>query len=251
MVRAGVSRPGERAVFHFVGKTIGRNARYQVYLAIYGGVGLALGIACALGISSEGGGFRVVFQGAGLHAMLPLLLFWVVAGLRNAFAMPVSLAAGWVFRVTGVRVRECAAAARRWVLWGCFAVTVAVMTVVAAAGWDVRTVVVQGVVGVCVGLLLTDAFFFSEEYVPFNRARMPGRTNFPLMLTLYIGILPLFVVGVVRLEGELEGSFVKLMLLGVGTAMVHVGVKQLRYEPGVVEEELEGYDEEFQLLGLS
>jgi hypothetical protein len=58
-------------------------------------------------------------------------------------------------------------------------------------------------------------------------------------------------VGVVRLEGNLEESFGKLVLLGVGTALVHVGVSQLRYEPGVVEEELEGYDEEFQLLGLS
>ena len=251
VVQAAVTRPGERAVFHFIGQTIARNARYQVYLAIYGGVGLALGMACALGISREGGGFRVVFQGAGLHAMLPLLLFWVVAGLRNAFALPVSLAAGWVFRVTGVKVRECAAAARRWVLWGCCGVTAAVIAVVMAAGWDMRRILVQGVVGVCLGVLLTDAFFFSEEYVPFNRARMPGRTNFPLMLTLYIGILPLFVMGVVRLEAGLEESFLKLVLLGVGTALVHVGVNQLRYEPGVVEEELEGYDEEFQLLGLS
>jgi hypothetical protein len=251
LVRSAVARPGERAVFHFIGQTIGRNARYQVYLAIYGGVGLALGIACAVGISLGGGRFRVVFEGGGLHAMLPLLLFWVVAGLRNAFALPLSLAAGWVFRVTGVKVRECAAAARRWVLWGCLAVTAAVVVVVSAAGWDVRRIVVQGVVGVCLGVLLTDAFFFSEEYVPFNRARMPGRTNFPLVLTLYIGILPLFVMGIVRLEGKLEESFVKLVLLGVGTALVHVGVNQLRYEPGVVEEELEGYDEEFQLLGLS
>ena len=251
MVRGGVSRPGERAVFHFIGQTIGRNARYQVYLAIYGGVGLALGVACALGISREDGGFHVVFEGGGLHAMLPLLLFWVVAGLRNAFALPVSLTAGWVFRVTGVKVRECAAAARRWVLWGCFAVTAVVVTLVIGAGWDVRLVLVQGVVGVCLGVLLTDAFFFSEEYVPFNRARMPGRTNFPLMLTLYIGILPLFVMSVVRLEGKLEESSIRLLLLGVGTALVHVGVNRLRYEPGVVEEELEGYDEEFQLLGLS
>jgi hypothetical protein len=251
LVRAAVTRPGERAVFHFIGQTIGRNARYQVYLAIYGGVGLALGVACALRISTTAGGFRIVFEAAGRPAMLPLLLFWVVAGLRNAFALPVSLPAGWVFRVTGVKVRECAAAARRWVLWGCLGVTAAVVCVVCAAGWDVRRVLVQGVVGVCLGVLLTDAFFFSEEYVPFNRARMPGLTNFPLMLTLYIGILPLFVMGVVRLEGKLEESFLKLVLLGLGTALVHVGVNQLRYEPGVVEEELEGYDEEFQLLGLS
>lgn len=251
LVRAFVTKPGERAVFHFIGQTIGRNARYQVYLAIYGGVGLALGAACALGISSDGGRLHVVFESEGLHAMLPLLLFWLVAGLRNAFALPVSLAAGWVFRVTGVRVRECAAAARRWVLWGCFAVTAAVIAVVLAAGWDPRRIVVQGVVGVCLGVLLTDAFFFSEEYVPFNRARMPGRTNFPMTLTLYIGILPLFAMALARLEGKLEESFLKLLLLGAGTALVHVGVNRLRHEPDVVEEELEGYDEEFQLLGLS
>ena len=37
---------------------------------------------------------------------MPLLLFWVIAGLRAAFAFPMDLAAGWVFRVTGVSVRS-------------------------------------------------------------------------------------------------------------------------------------------------
>lgn len=250
LIDFAVKRPGERAVFHFIGLTIRRNPRYQVYLAIYGGVGLALGVACASGISSVGG-FHAVFEEAGLRALLPLLLFWLVVGLRNAFALPVMLAAGWIFRVTGAKVSECAAAARRWALWGCAGMTSAVVAVEASAGWEVRRMVVQLILGSCLGLLLTDAFFFSEDYVPFNRARMPGRTNFPLMLTLYIAILPLFVMGVMQLETKLEESFSKLVLLGAGTVLVHAGLKKLRYEPRVMQEELEGYDEEFQLLGLS
>jgi len=251
LVRRLVKRPGERAMFHFIGQTLGRNARYQAYLAIYGGLGLSLVLGCALGIRAGGGRLHVEFQSAGLHVMLPLLLFWLVAGLGTALAFPVSLAAGWVFRVSGVRVQECAAAARRWVLCGCLVVTAAVMGVVIAVGWRLGDVLVQGVMGACLGVLLTDAFFFSEEDVPFNRPRMPGRENFPLLLTLYVGILPIFVMGVVRLEGRLEGKLALLLLLSLGTALIHLGLEQLRYEPAVAEEELEGYDEDFQLLGLS
>ena len=251
LVGAAVRRPGERAMFHFIGQTLGRNARYQVYLAIYGGVGLSLVLACALGIEADARRYHVVFEAAGLHAMLPLLLFWTVAGLRSAFAFPLSLAAGWVFRVTGVRVRECVAASRLWVLLGCFGVTGSVVCVLVAAGWGVRELLVQVVVGVCVGVMLTDGFFISEEHVPFNRPRMPGRANFPLMLTLYVGILPIFVMGMVRLEGRLEARLPLLLSLSAGTALIHLGVRAWRYEPAVAEEELEGYDEDFQLLGLN
>jgi len=251
VVRALVKRPGERAMFHFIGQTLGRNARYQAYLAIYGGLGLSLVLGCALEISAAGGRLHVEFQSAGLHVMLPLLLFWLVAGLRTAFAFPLSLAAGWVFRVTGVGVQECAAAARRWVLCGCLGLTGTVMGVVIAVGWRFGDVLVQGAMGTCLGVLLTDAFFYSEEHVPFNRPRMPGRANFPLLLTLYVGILPVFVMGVVRLEGRLEHKLWVLLEMCVGTALIHLGLERLRNEPTVAEEELEGYDEEFQLLGLS
>jgi hypothetical protein len=251
LVRWAVKRPGERAMFHFIGQTMARTARYQAYLSVYGGLGLALALACALGIASDRRGFHPVFQQAGLHALLPLLLFWLVAGLSAAFALPVSLAAGWVFRVTAVPVPECAAAARRWALCACCTVTGAVIALVLAAGWDARRGAVQAVIGISLGVLLTDAFFFSEEHMPFNRPRMPGRTNFPFVLTLYVGILPLFVMGVARFETRLETHLWQLASVAAGTALIHLGIRQLRHQPAVEEEELEGYDEEFQLLGLS
>jgi hypothetical protein len=113
LMHAIVRRPGERAVFHFIGQTMARNNRYQVYLAMYCGTGLALAVACAVTFRANHGSLRTVLSDAGLHAVMPLLLFWVIAGVRAAFAFPLSLSAGWVFRITGVKTSECATAARR------------------------------------------------------------------------------------------------------------------------------------------
>ena len=80
---------------------------------------------------------------------------------------------------------------------------------------------------------------------------MPGKVSFPLMLTLYVGVFPPFVYGVIYMEMRLELHPAKLALLGLGTLMIHAGLGLLRRGPAEVEEELEGYDGEFQLLGLS
>ena len=183
--------------------------------------------------------------------MMPLLLFWVIAGLRTAFAFPLNLSAGWIFRVTGVNVSECAAAARRWVLLCAIGVMSGIVVALRVAGWDVRHLLVQVVCGLCLSILLTDGFFFLHPSVPFNRPRMPGRTSLPLMLTLYVGVFPPFVLSVIDLETRLEKNLAKLLLLGIVTAALHVASGRLRRASEEVEEEMEGYEGEFQLLGLS
>ena len=144
-----VRRPGERAAFHFIGQTIMRNNHYQVYLAMYGGSGLALAIACAVALRTRGAEMHLSLSNQGMHAVMPLLLFWVIAGLRTAFAFPVNISAGWLFRVAGVSVDECAAAARTWVLLASVFGTCAILVTLLVAGWDVRKLVVQLVCGLC------------------------------------------------------------------------------------------------------
>ena len=251
LVHEVVRRPGERAAFHFIGQTIARNNRYQVYLAMYCGTGLALAVACAVKFRANGGSLQPALSDRGLHAMMPLLLFWVIAGLRTAFAFPLNLPARWVFRITGVRISECTAAARKWVFWCAAGVLSCIVAVLRLAGWDMRHLAVQIVCGLCLCLLLTDGFFFFQQSVPFNQPRMPGRTNFPLMLTLYIGVFPLFVFGMIRLEMSMEKNLAKLLLLGVAALMIHIALDVLRRGSEEVEEEMEGYEGEFQVLGLS
>lgn len=251
LVHSIVRRPGERAVFHFIGQTIARNNRYQIYLAMYGGTGLALAIACAVTYPVIGDSVHPALSNKGLHAVMPLLLFWVIAGLRTAFAFPLNLAARWVFRITGVNLSECTAAAHRWVLLCATGVVVCIVAALHFAGWDTRQLLVQAVCGLCLCILLTDGFFFFLQSVPFNQPRMPGRTSFPLMLTLYVGVLTPFIFGVIYTEMQMERNLGKLLLLAIITAAIHVALQNLRKGYEEIEEEMEGYDGEFQLLGLS
>jgi hypothetical protein len=251
IVHTLVRRPGERAVFHFIGQTIARNNRYQVYLAMYGGIGLALAIAFALTFRINHDSLQPSLSIPGLHAVLPLLLFWLIAGLRVAFAFPQNLSAGWVFRITGVYTGECAAAARKWVFFCALGLLCSILVALRAAGWDARQLLVQAVFGLSISILLTDGFFFSQQTVPFNQPRMPGKTSFPLMLTLYLGAFPLFVSLTIVAEMQIEKHPAKLLLPALATLAIHTALTLLRRGPGEVEEEQEGYDGEFQLLGLS
>jgi hypothetical protein len=251
IVHTLVRRPGERAVFHFIGQTIARNNRYQVYLAMYGGTGLALAVAFALTFRINHGSLEPSLSYPGLHAVLPLLLFWLIAGLRVAFAFPQNLAAGWVFRITGVHTGECASAARKWVFFCSIVLLGSVLALLRAAGWDAFHLFVQAVCGLSIAVLLTDGFFFSQQTVPFNQPRLPGKTSFPLMLTLYLGAFPLFVSLTVVAEMLIEKHPAKLLYPTLITLLVHTAFTLVRRGPGEVEEEMEGYEGEFQLLGLS
>lgn len=249
-----VVRPsGEHAVFHFIGQTIRRNNRYQVYLAMYCGAGLALAVESSMTLQTEG---RVgwAFSQKGLHAVMPLAVFWVVAGLRAAFAFPLNLPAAWVYRVTRVReeaLNECARAARKFALMCATGVVFGVVVVLAGVGWNARQLLVQVTCGVGLALLLTDAFFMFLQAVPFAQPRMPGRTSLPLVLTLYLGVLPVFLFEMVNLEIRLERSMVKLAIAACIALAAHMALSRLSRRSAESEEEMEGYDGEFQLLNLA
>jgi len=251
LVHKIVRRPGERAVFHFIGQTLRRNNRYQAYLAMYYGTGLALAMAFSIVVRGKAGSISVGLSNAGMHAVMPMLVFWIVSGLRVAFAFPMNLQAGWIFRVTGVRVSECAAAARRWVLSCVLSVVACVLIGLCAAHWDRRQMMVQAVCGVAMSFLLVDGFFFSQWAVPFNRPRMPGRTSLPLMLTLYIGVFPLLLVRVVMMELWMEKGLLRVLWIAFAAAALRGVMNALRRWLGDEVEPAEGYEGEFVLLGLS
>jgi hypothetical protein len=98
---------------------------------------------------------------------------------------------------------------------------------------------------------LTDTFLAFDKGVPFDHPRMPGTKSLPLMLTLYIGILPPTLLGAIRLEMHYERSPLDLLLLALGVTALHLGLARLQTGPEEVEEEMEGYEGEFQILGLS
>jgi hypothetical protein len=218
---------------------------------MYCGTGLALAIACSVVPGAGGRHLHLEFSQWGLHAVLPLLLFWAIAGLRAAFAFPIDLSARWVFRVTGASASECAAASRRWALLCAWIVLCIVLAAMWMAGWHEHILLVQGVCGLCLCTLLTDAFFAFGSGLPFNQPRMPGTKSLPLLLTLYVGVLPPALFSIVWVEMRYEQSPWNLVLLTMGVTALHLGLGRLQRGPEEIEEEMEGYEGEFQVLGLS
>jgi hypothetical protein len=93
-----------------------------------------------------------------------------------------------------------------------------------------------------------------------------------LMLTFYIGVLPPALFGVAtmaycaisRSNGaaappcsnrsytpRTHNGGIQRTMLGLGVTALHLGLARLQTGPEEVEEEMEGYEGEFQVLGLS
>ncbi len=249
-VHAIVRCPEERAVFHFIGKAMARNSRYHVYMAIYFGAGLALAISCAVHVRSVAAVPEPSLSSFGLHAVMPLLVFWVIAGLKMAFAFPLQLHARWIFRSTGASLSRCVAAASKWALACGFAVVTLVTVTLGLIGSSGRNLLVQAVCGVCLSAILVDGFFFAQTGVPFSQPRRPGRTSLPLVLTLYLGILPPFIFGMILLELRVEKNLLLLIAVVALVPVVHQVLRKLHDRAVLIEEERENADGEFQLLGL-
>jgi hypothetical protein len=194
---------------------------------------------------------EATLSGFGLHAVMPLLVFWVVAGLKMAFAFPLQLQARWIFRSTGASLESCVAAVRKWALGCGLSVVLAVTTALALIGFGVRELVVQAACGVCLCAVLVDGFFFAQTSVPFSQPRRPGRTSLPLILTLYIGILAPFIFGMILLEERIERDLLLLIVAVCVVPVVHWTLRRLRERAVLIEEEREGAGGEFQLLGVS
>ena len=89
----------QRGIYHFISYSLLRTQRHRVYLAMYGGLGLALLTACAVLLKSSHGHLGFALSPDGLLAAVPIVAFWTIAGLRNAFLSPMDRRGGWVFRV--------------------------------------------------------------------------------------------------------------------------------------------------------
>jgi hypothetical protein len=250
-------QPQRRAVFHFVTQTISRNSRYQVYLAIYSGVGLALAMCCIVTLRGTHT-LTPELSIPGLHAILPLLLFWMVLGLRTAFAFPVDMLSRWVFPISlslpGLGTVQAARAAKLWTLLCCAGLTAAVWSFLLALHWSSWDLTIQAVFGAGLSLLLSDLFFLGRTQIPFTRARMPGRSGLPIILTLYAAFFPALVLFTVELELHIERRGQILAWIVLSIAALHIVMKGIDHlaQQGIIggfpEDE---FDDGPQTLGLS
>ncbi len=96
-----IRTPRSRAIFHFAAQTIARLQRLHLYLAMYAGLGLALVLSSLVVFQLDHDRLAMAVSPSGVRLVLPVLAFWIVAGLRTALLSPLGRAGSWVFRVIG------------------------------------------------------------------------------------------------------------------------------------------------------
>jgi hypothetical protein len=203
--------PVQRGIYHFISCGLLRTQRHRVYLAMYGGLGLALLIACVALLKLAHGHVALAFSPDGLRAAVPIAAFWTIAGLRTAFLSPMDRRGGWVFRVImGKPGVEQLAATTLWILPCVLLLTLGMVASISLVAppelHDWRSAMSQTFVAIGLCLLLTDALFLKVTSIPFTGERRAPATNLAFILLQYFGFFPPLVLLTVALEPWLEAS---------------------------------------------
>ena len=219
-----LSHPQHRAIFHFLSQTIARSPRYQVFLALYTGAGLAIALCSVITLSESHNTVALALSTAGLHAAGPLLLFWLIAGLRSSFAYPVDLLARWVFPINLQLDHPlpfpgpCAKASKTWVQLCCGLLTCLILAILLALHWNPTRLLVQAVCAAALSLLLTDLFFLGRTQIPFTKKRASGLA---LAFLLYLVFFPTVIQLTVLFEMAAESRPYLLLWTLLGAATLH------------------------------
>ncbi|MFC5864279.1 hypothetical protein ACFPT7_18380 [Acidicapsa dinghuensis] len=229
-------RPQQRAVFHFITQTIARTPRYQVYFALYSGIGLAIALCCVLDLRhTADGALALMLSSIGLHALMPLLLFWLASGLRAAITFPVDMLARWIFPISMQFTRpadaypapyaypgRAAKVARTFTTLCCGALTLVILGLLLALHWSWFSLLIQAICGASITLLLGDLFFLGRTQIAFTRPRLPGRASLTIIFVLYAAVFPLLILFTIDIERAAEQHPIYILRILLGVAATHI-----------------------------
>jgi hypothetical protein len=249
----------QRGIYHFISCSLLRTQRHRVYMAMYGGLGLALMVSCTMLLKLSHRHLGFALSSDGLRAAVPIAACWTIAGLRTAFLSPADRRGGWIFRVIlGRPTSTQLGTTVRWILPCALGLTLGLIALIHRVaplelrGWNSLACQVLVAVGLC--LLLTDALFLKVRTIPFTGETRAPSTNLAFILLQYFGLFPPLVLLSVSLEPWLEASVwhVAGMVVVIGAvhlALLRIHNKDAEYHANLID--LDEDEEEFpQRLGL-
>lgn len=219
---------GSRAIFHFVYQSLFRTRRHRVLLAMYGGLALAMTLAELILLEVRNNHIRIAFSLDGVRTAIPILAFWIVAGVRAAAASPIDRRASWLFRVAAGRpALEHLDGAYSFALLCALVAALATLSVfhhlLPAALVDFAQVLAA--IGVCV--FLADTLFLSLLAFPFTELRTVTFNDLPLAVLKYGVLFPVFVLTVVHYESWMEASYRHLLAAALGLLGLHAALRRM------------------------
>jgi hypothetical protein len=188
-----VRNPVERAVFHFAARTMSRNRKHRLLLAIYAGVGLSYvfhNIASLLAKHRTGGFDRLDT----VISSVPMVLsFFILLGMRVLFTIPVELRANWVFRLTeNGRPAEYLAGARKLMIAAGIAPLALATFPVYGMLWGWSHALRHLLLVVLILLLVLEYMMRGFPKIPFTCSFVPGKANLKARFGAYCVFFLLF-----------------------------------------------------------
>jgi hypothetical protein len=229
----------QTAVVLFSARSLLRSRQHRVIMALYLGIGSALGLAYAKSILWKRASFHWREVNEPLLAATIVVLCFAVLGIRAVFPLPLELRANWVFRITALRgAHVYLAAARRSMI---ALAVVPVWTLSAAALfslWPLKAAAGHVAVLGLMGLILADLCLHGFHKIPFTCSYLPGKANVHVTGAAYIVVFLGITDLIVRIElrsVEDPASFVKLLAALACVAIVaRLRTRRLAHAPGVL-----------------
>jgi hypothetical protein len=149
---------------------------------------------------------------------IPLvLIFFALVGMRVVFALPASLAANWIFRLTETEDRgPCLAGVRKAMFLLGVLPVLAIVTPFCVRAWGWRTTGLHMVFVVILALLLMEVLTCRLNKIPFTCTYLPGKANLKLMFIPYSIAFTTYAYTMTGLERRLlqkPGQFATFVLM--------------------------------------
>ncbi len=237
----------ERATFQFTLECLGRSSMHRLYLAAAAGAGLAWSAGGVLWSSNDlfwkgrmsvgSSGFTPALTTLQAQFILTLLL---VAAVRFAVTVPVSLGANWLFRVTEREppYRYHVGTRRAALVIGIL--PVAILAPLHAWSWGMPAAGYHALVGACYTVAVVEVFFNACSKLPFAAPYVSGSLRLKTRWLLYLFGASALTAGPAFIEHALLDTgawFLPLALLAV-SLMFAVGRRQReRHYPFLIFEE--------------
>jgi len=203
--RLFLPKPVERAAFHFAARTMARNRKHRLLLAIYAGVGISY-VFKSVGWMMSSGFQRHRFD-PGISSVPLVLSFFMLLGMRVLFTIPVELRSNWVFQLTeNGRPGDCLNGVRKLMfVVGILPLAVGTFPVYGMLwGWGYAT---RHAVLVALILMLVAEFLMRRfPKIPFTCSFLPGKMNLKATFVIYCVLFVFGAANVAVIEWALVAS---------------------------------------------
>jgi hypothetical protein len=229
--------PFQRASFHFIGRVFTRSPKHRLFMAMYGGVGLAVAVLSVFVLRRDTH-FVLAITRSGLVEAPLILSFFIVSGLRATFNIPYELGANWIFQITsGGDPSEYLSATRKWVFLRGIVPAFVLLALLEFSFLDAGEATFRLAFALAIAALLTELFFFNFNKVPFTCSYLPAKSHLAFLGGAYLYGFTIYTFTMASLELWVEASALRIAGFFLFVAGILLAVSAYRDSPEIVYED--------------